>query len=169
MRNTARSPEISTGSYAGNAGGMGVTKILYLDYALYLQKYHDAQNRLNRVLSEREELFGRTQPTATDYGKDRVSGTPDAAPFDAYLIAKEKTRIDERILEAQEIVKDREKLLKIKERELRASRDTHDRIYCMRELDKWAAHRIAGRIGYSTAQIYRIINIIEDRCKAVSR
>ena len=143
--------------------------MLYLDYALYLQKYQDAQLRLDRVLSEREELFGRTQPNATDYGKDRVSGTPDAAPFDAYLIAKEKTRIDERILEAQEILRDRENLLKMKERELRSSKDTHDRIYCMRVLDRWSAHRIAGRIGYSTAQIYRIIRIIEDRCKDATK
>ena len=143
--------------------------MLYLDYALYLQKYADAQQRLDRILSEREELFNRTQPGATDYGKDVVSASPNGAPFDAYIIAKEKSKIDERISEAQEIVKDREKLLKIKERELRASKDTHDRIYCMRFLDKRPAHRIAGWIGYSTAQIYRILRIIEDRCKDATK
>lgn len=143
--------------------------MLYLDHALYFSRLQDAQRMLDRVLAEKEELFGRTQPNATDYSKDRVSGSPDSAPFDAYLIAKERTRIDERILEAQEIIKDREKLVKLKERELRASADTHDRIYCMRILDKWAAHRIAGRIGYSTAQIYRIISVIEDRCKDATK
>lgn len=124
---------------------------------------------LDRVLAEKEELFGRTQPKSADYAKDRVSGSSETAPFDAYLIAKERTRIDERIAEAQEIVKNRERLVKLKERELRESKDTHDRIYCMRILDKWAAHRIAGRIGYSTAQIYRILNIIEERCKDATK
>lgn len=143
--------------------------MLYLDHALYNARLQDAQKLLDRVLAEKEELFTRTQPNATDYTKDRVSGTTDSAPFDAYLIAKERTRIDERILEAQEIVRDREKLLKLKERELRSSNDTHDRIYCMRILDKWAAHRIADRIGYSTVQIYRILRIIEDRCKAATK
>lgn len=143
--------------------------MLYIDYAVYLQRYHDAQERLAKIIAEQEELFGRTQPNATDYSADKVNATPNAAPFDAYLIAKEKSKIDERKLEAQEIVRDREKLLKLKERELRASKDTHDRIYCMRVLDKWAAHRIADRIGYSTVQIYRILRIIEDRCKDATR
>lgn len=141
--------------------------MLYLDYALYLQKYRQAQSSLDKLLSEREDLFQRTQPGATDYGKDVVSSTPNGTPFDNYLIAKEKTHIDDRIKEAQEIVDDRGGLLKLKEKELRGSKDTHDRIYCMRELDRWSARRIAMRIGYSTAQIYRLINIIEDRCAGV--
>ena len=143
--------------------------MLYIDHAVYLQRLHDSQKNLDKIIAEKEELFGRTQPSATDYSADRVNATPSSAPFDAYLIAKEKTRIDERISEAQEIVRDREKLLKLKERELRASKDTHDRIYCMRMLDKWAAHRIADRIGYSTVQIYRILRVIEDRCKDATR
>lgn len=143
--------------------------MLYLDYALYQQKYQDAVRRLDDVLSEREVLFQQTQPSATDYGKSKVSSSSNGSPFDSYLIAKEKTKVDERIAEAEDIVKDRKKLLELKERELRASMDTHDKIYRMRFIDHWNVYRIGGRVGYSTAQIYRIIKIIEDRIKDATK
>ena len=134
--------------------------MLYKEYWEYKMKYYDAQKKYDEVLSEKESLFARTQPKATDYSKEVVSGGSPSNTFDEYLIAKEKKQIDERLEEAKSILSDREELLRLKEEELYASPDWHDKIFICKYLKNMPVKEIKYRMPYCRSQIYEILNII---------
>jgi hypothetical protein len=140
--------------------------MLYVEYQEYKTKYYKAQKEYDKVLSEKETLFNRTQPKGTTYDKEKVSGGMVIGNvFDTYLISKETKRIEERLEEARSILKDREKLLKLKEEELRESKDWHDIIYTYYYLEKLSIRKIERRIPYSKTQIYRILETIRENIK----
>ena len=135
--------------------------MIYIEYVEYKQKYYAAQKKYNEILNEKEKLFAKTQPSAIPTDKEIVSGGKPSNAFDNYLIAKEKKKIDERLEEANSILEDREKLLKLKEEELRHSKDWHDKIYTYYYIDKLSVTKIGMRVPYSRAQIFRILRIIK--------
>lgn len=139
--------------------------MLYIEYHEYRDKYYDAQKKYDEVLSEKESLFARTQPKATQYDKEVVSGGSPSNTFDEYLIAKEKKQIDERLKEAKSILDDRERLLKLKEEELRHSKDWIDIIYVYYYIEKLSMRKISKRIPFSTTEIYRKVGIIRKNVK----
>lgn len=134
---------------------------VYIDYDIYKCKYLEIQIQYNEILTEKENLFTRTQPNAIRYDKVQVQGGTYGNGFDEYLIAKEKEQIDERLSEARQLLEDRERLLKLKEKELRASKDKLDLIYCMRYVDNKRPYAIARCLNYSESQIYRILDKIQ--------
>ena len=139
--------------------------MLYLDYEAFRLKYLDTQRKYNEILSEKEELFTRTQPRSIRYDKERVMGGGGSNSFDNYLIAKDEKRIDERLAEVKSLLDDRRTLLDLKAKELRASKDRIDRVFVRRYLDHMKVHRIAAQMGYSESQIYRFLNIIAESLK----
>lgn len=134
--------------------------MIYKEYVEYKTKYYEAQKIYDAVLNEKEMLFLKTQPGSTEYDKERVSGGSPSNAFDTYLIAKEKKQIDARLEEAKSILEDREKLFKLKEEELRASKDWNDIIYIYYYIENLSIRKIAMRIPFSATQIFRIIQII---------
>ena len=116
--------------------------------------------RYNRILSEKENLFARTQPQGINMN-DRVSGGKYVNAFDQYLIEKEKAKIDERLMEVKSILDDRKELMKLKEEEIRSSKDPECRIYCLRYIDRVKVYKIPKMVSYSEAQVYRYLNIIK--------
>lgn len=137
---------------------------VYMDYEKFKRKYHDAQNKLNAILEEKEELFSKTQPKSAKWDKISFSSNSHNS-FDEYLIAKDIKRIEERLYEVKTILEDREKLLNIKEHELRSSKNHVDIIYRMRFLDEFNITKISTHIHYSESQIYRILQNINKRCE----
>ena len=134
--------------------------MLYKEYWEYKTKYYDAQKKYDEVLSEKERLFAKTQPKATQYDKEVVSGGSPSNTFDEYVIAKEKKQIDERLEEAKSILEDRERLLKLKEIELRQSKDWHDKVYVYKYLDNLSANEIKYKMHYCRSNIYEILKTI---------
>lgn len=134
--------------------------MIYIQYDEYKNKYYNAQKEFDSVLREKEELFSKTQPQATRYDKELVSGGKVNNKFDDYVILKDKNKIDERLLESKSILEDREKLLKLKEQELKESKDWIDIIYVYYYIDKLSIRKIEKRIPYSTAEICRKLKII---------
>ena len=136
--------------------------MLYAEYHITREKYFDAQRAFNELIDEKEMLFARTQPAAISYDKERVSSSGSGRNvFDEYLIAKERSRIDERIAEQKTILDDRKRLKDLKEYELRASKEWHDRIYVYYYLDKLSLTKIESRVPYSRVQIWRILQKIK--------
>lgn len=135
---------------------------VYIDYENYKKKYHDTQNKFDEILKEKEVLFSKTQPKSAKW--DKV-GTPGLGhcynPFDEYLIAKDKKRIDDRLFEIKSILEDRAMLLRAKEQELRSSKNNIDQIYRMRFLDQMHITKIAIIVHYSESQVYRILKNIK--------
>ena len=139
--------------------------MVYVEYNQIRTKYLLAQMQYDFILSEQEELFIRTQPQAVNIENERVTGGDPLSPFDTYLIQKERKHIDERLKEIKSILADREQLLKLKEQELRASKDWNDIIFVHYFLDKLSIRQIECRIPYSRRQIYRFINTIKSNLK----
>lgn len=134
--------------------------MIYKEYEEYRTKYYEAQKTYDAVLNEKEILFLRTQPSATDYDKEIVSGGTPSNAFDTYLIAKEKKKIEPRLEEAKSILEDKAKLLKLKEEELYHSKDWNDVIYKYYFIEKLSIRKIAMRIPFSSTEIFRKIQII---------
>lgn len=136
--------------------------MIYLDYEMFKSKYLETQVKYNAILTEKEDLFTRTQPNAIRYDKERVQSSGGIGNgFDEYLIAKESKKIDERLEEVKSLLDDREKLLRLKEKELRLSNDKMDRIYLLRYVEGIKPHKIAKSLNYSVSQVYRVLNQIE--------
>lgn len=138
--------------------------MLYVEYNAVRLKYIDAQRIYNELIDEKETMFARTQPQAVNYDKERVAGGSGKNAFEKYVIAKERSRIDERIAEQKNILEDRKLLIEMKERELRASKSWYDRIYVYHFLDKLTLKQIENRVPYSRVQIWRILKTIKINC-----
>lgn len=127
---------------------------VYVIYEYFKNKYFDVQKKYDEILREKEYLFSKTQPKAVRIDKGIIATTPINV-FDEYLIEKEKRKIDQRLKEIKAIIEDRAKLLKLKEIELRHSKNIWDRIYTMRYLDNLHIQKIALILNYSQSQVYR--------------
>lgn len=134
--------------------------MIYIIYEEYKNKYYETQKKYDDILNEKERLFMITQPSSSKFDKERVSGGATDNTFDRYLILKEEKKIEQRLKEVRSILDDRERLLKIKEQELKESTDIYDKIYKYRYIDKMKVYKICKLVGYSEAQVYRILDSI---------
>jgi len=139
--------------------------VLYEEYEEYKNKYYEVQKKYNDILNEKEELFARTQPKATNITGEKTTGGKHENLFDNYLIQKEKKNIDKRLEEVRSILNDREKLLKLKEQELRASKHSHDKIYRCRYIDRLTIEKTARLSNYSRSQVFNILKEIRKNLK----
>ena len=86
------------------------------------------------------------------------------AGLDDYVAGKKNPKLikqlDERLEEARSILEDREKLFKLKEEELRNSKEWIDIIYTYYFLEKLSIRKIEKKIPFSSTEIFRKIKII---------
>ena len=141
---------------------------VYVVYEDFKNKYFESQNKYDEILREKEYLFSKTQPKAARTDKIIISTSPTNV-FDEYLVVKEKKKIDQRLEEIKTIVEDRSKLLKLKEIELRHSKNIWDRIYTMRYLDNLNIYKISFVLNYSQSQVYRKLERIDRSIKTCEK
>ena len=139
--------------------------MIYIEYEEYKNKYYESQKKYNDILNEKEVLFAMTQPKTMKYDSEPVNGGVHNNVFDEYLVLKEKKNIDQRLNEIRTILNDRERLLKLKEEELKNSTNIHDKIYQFRYIDKMKVYKISRLTNYSEPQIYRILKEIRNNLK----
>ena len=48
--------------------------MLYIEYEEYKNKYYEVQKKYNDILNEKEELFAKTQPKATQINGEKTAG-----------------------------------------------------------------------------------------------
>ena len=137
----------------------------YLEYERFKVKYNDLQERFALILMEKERLFTKVLPSAIRYDKDRVQSSIDGNPLENYVISLDEENIDEKLTQLRESLKDWEMLLKMKEKELRASHAIPDKIYVYRYIDGYGINKIAKTISYSKSQVYRILNQIDKKMR----
>lgn len=138
---------------------LGGTLYTFVCYEIFKSKYLDAQQKLNAIIEEKENLFSRTQPKSPNWDKMPSSESENA--FDSYLIAKEKTKIDQRIKEMQKIVDERRSLMRQKEQELYESKDLCDKIYRMKYLESKTVPDLMRKLHFGRTQIYKFISIVQ--------
>ena len=141
--------------------------MIYIEYEAYKSKYYDTQKQYNDILNEKEKLFSMTQPKTMKYDGEPVKGGVHKNIFDEYLRLKEQKNIDQRLIEIKAILEDRENLLKLKEEELKNSSNIQDKIYVYRYINRMKIYKISRMVGYSEAQIYRLLRVIKSNLKQV--
>ena len=134
--------------------------MLYVEYEKYLNRYRSTQAKVDEILTEKEAIFLKTQTQGIRYDLEKITGGAYTNIFESYVIDLEKKKIDERLQEAKSLLEERKMLLDMKERELRNSKELYDKIYRMRYIDNLSPYNIGERIGYSTSQVYRILDKI---------
>jgi DNA gyrase/topoisomerase IV subunit A len=139
--------------------------MLYIEYEEYKNRYYEVQRKYNAILNEKEELFSKTQPKATQITGDKTTGGVHINLFDDYLIQKERKNIDKRLEEVKSILEDRERLVKLKEQELRASTNSYDKIYRCRYVDRLTIEKTCRISNYSRSQVFNILKEIRDKLK----
>ena len=138
---------------------------VYIEYSKYEKRYNQAMFNYNDLLQRKEDLLAMAQPHSQKFDQERVSGGNRPNLFDEYLIKKEKENLDELLKESKSILEDRKMLLDMKREELKHSKSPYDRIYWYRYIEKYKVRRVAMAVGYSEAQVYRILNKIEERTR----
>lgn len=135
--------------------------MIYPEYEAYKERFIESQRIFSEALLEKEKLFTMTQPNAIRYDTDKVQVSPTGSVLESYIIALEQSGIDDKLKTVRQLFEDRERLLSLKEKELRRSRHIFDRIYTMKYLDNMSIKRIARVLNYSQSQVYRILHKIE--------
>ena len=135
--------------------------MIYIEYEAYKSKYYDTQKQYNDILNEKEKLFSMTQPKTMKFDGEPVEGGVHKNIFDEYLLLKEQKNIDQRLKEIKAILEDRENLLSLKEEELKNSTNVQDKIYVCRYINRMKVYKISRLVGYSEAQIYRLLKTIK--------
>ena len=144
----------------GDKGGT----VIYLEYESFKLKYRSLQEKYDAVLTEKEKLITKAMPSATRYDKESVKCNSNGNPNEDYVISLEEKKIDEKIAKIEKLLKERENLISLKEKELRKSNDLFDRIYVMRVIDGFNFDKIASKIDRSKSQVYRMFDQIQKRC-----
>lgn len=139
--------------------------MLFIEYEEYKNKYYEVQRKYNDILNEKEELFSKTQPKATQIKGEKTTGGVHRNLFDDYLIQKERKNIDKRLEEVKSILEDRERLVRLKEQELRASNNSYDKIYRCRYVDRLTIEKTCRISNYSRSQVFNILKEIRDKLK----
>ena len=141
--------------------------MLYIQYIELKNKYIAAQKEYDSIINEKENLFRATQPKGTDFSKEKVVGGISSNLFDNYLVESELKGIDKRLEIARSILEARKVLFQLKEEELKLSKDVYDRVYVYKELYKLQVYKVAGLVGYSEPQIYRILRKIKKNIRLI--
>ena len=134
--------------------------MVYPEYAKAKAKYEQSLARYNELLDEKEQLFVKTQPKGIDYTKDVVKHSATNKTNDMYLIALERSKIDERLKECNIITNERKSIVDLLEGKLRVSNNRCDIVYCLKYVDELSIRQIATRLNYSRSQIFRILKKI---------
>lgn len=134
--------------------------MIYIDYVILQQSYNESLKRLKKLLDKKEEVFTRTLPNAIRYDITKVLHSVNTnSALDDYVMDIEA--IEQKIRQARVIVYERKEMLDLKEEELRASKDTNDRIFVMRYLDHRKVTEIARKLNYVQETIYKRLNKID--------
>ena len=148
--------------------------MIYIEYAHIKKKCRDAEIMLEKILSEKDELFQRTQPKSLmgEYEREhdkRITvaskGGTKVNQIEQYVVESEERGINERLCEAKSIVEDWRAVLMVKEQDLRHSKNIDDELYVMRFLDHKRVREIARATHYSKSQIYKRLHLISEKVK----
>ena len=144
----------------GDKGGT----VIYLEYESFRLKFHQIQERFDEALTEKEKLITKAMPSATRYDKESVKCNSNGNPNEDYVIALEEKKIDEKISRLRRELEKREKLLEMKEKELRKSQEIHDKIYLLKKVDGKSIDDVAFMLNYSRSWTYKMWHQIQKRC-----
>jgi uncharacterized coiled-coil DUF342 family protein len=136
--------------------------MIYEEYEAIWSKIRKIEKELFDLINKRDELFDMTQPKSSKFDKEIVDGKNPINSMEQYIIQKEY--MNEKIAQLNQTLDDRYQILRRKRDELKYSRDTYDRIYYYRLIEKLSPEKIAYLIPCDRATVYRYM---KNMCKNV--
>lgn len=138
-------------------------KELFIEYEKLYKEYKEAKKEYEKALNKKAEYLYSILPGAN---KSDGQGT-----F-TFKISNKPLNYTIQITEIEKEIEVRRNLqdnilyrLKLKELELRDSKNILDKIYVMRFIDRIKVRHIAYKINYSTRQTYRIIEELKEKTR----
>lgn len=138
---------------------------MYREHRKEYLKFLEAQAVLNDIIFEYDRAFQKTQPHSLCY---EVKAHTRVNRVEEFVIEVERKNLYRRSEDAKQILNTRRFLLNLKEAELRKSYDIHDILYVAKWVDNKEVSEITRNLGYSTSQIYQIINQIKKEVSLIS-
>jgi hypothetical protein len=137
--------------------------MLYVEYHDLKLKYNEAKSDYENKLEEKAKLFYDTQPKAVRPKEivNHISITSDK--YLDYCVKIEVVDIE--VENARNLLGVREYRLKLKEMELRESKEILDIVYAMKFIDKMKVKHIARKMIYSYQRIYQLLDEINENIR----
>ena len=142
--------------------------MLYLEHRKQYLLYREASDNVERILNEYEMIAQKVQPKSSLAEHEREFSPVVVAALgqsinksEEYVIAMEQHKIEERLYSAKLILQERTELLRLKEEELRKSKNIYNMVYTLKWVDGLKPDAIVKETGYSRSQVYNIINHLQ--------
>lgn len=138
-------------------------KELFLEYYAIYKKYREANDDYQDALDKKAQLFYDTQPKSVKPKEIITHLTPNSDKFLNY--SADLQVIECELEKTRNILGIRELQLKLKEKELRESKEILDIVYLMYYIEKRKVKHIAYKMNYGKSRIYEFIDEIEKKLK----
>lgn len=136
---------------------------LFIEYELLKRECKLAKREYDKSLEKKAEYYYSVLPGANDTSKELIKTECTNDKFLNYTIRIQE--IDSEIDVRKNLYGNLSYRLKLKEIELRNSKELLDRIYTYRYLDRYKVNKIARLVEYSRAQLYRKLDEIDKKVK----
>lgn len=142
---------------------------MYLEYVELFFKKNQAERDYNRAIDDKQKLLYTVTPHSV-IPNEAVNHLSASTPGSNFINYSDKViEIDENIKNTRDIFDNRTYLLKIKEAELRESKDVLDRIYVYHWLEKKKVSKFYRLVGYTREYTYEVIDKIREEINDIRK
>lgn len=142
---------------------------MYLEYVELFFKKNQAERDYNRAIDDKQKLLYTVTPHSV-IPNEVVNHLSSSTPGSNFINYSDKViEIDENIKNTRDIFDNRTYLLKIKEAELRESKDILDRIYVYYWLEKKKVSKFYRLVGYTREYTYEVIDKMREEINDIRK
>lgn len=142
---------------------------MYLEYVELYFKKNQAEKDYNTAIDNKQKLLYTVMPHSI-VPNDIVNHLSSSTPGSNFINYSDRVaEIDENIKNTRDIFDNRTYLLKLKEAELRESKDILDRIYVYYWLDKKKISKFYRLVGYTREYTYDIVDKMKTEINEVRK
>lgn len=133
---------------------------LFVEYEAVKVETNKARRKFENLLDKKAEYFYKTQPQSGDTEEQADTKSNSSKQLNYTLLLE---KIEKKIDNQRELLKNREERLKFKEIELRASKEILDRVYVYCYIEKKSPSKIYRLIPCSRSNAYNYKEKIEEK------
>lgn len=141
--------------------------MIYEEYFKKYLKLKKVKDKITKFENKKISLMSNIEIKSNDPSKDVIRTNTKKDTMSDYVAELEI--IDEKLEKEKKIKKEIEKQLLEKEEELRNSKETFDKIYLYKYIDKLKYHQICRKIGYEKSSFYNFLDVISKRLIEIKR
>lgn len=139
--------------------------MIYEEYEAIRKRISKKEEKLFKLMEKRDNLFAMTQPKSSQFDDEIVDGKNPVNTIEEFVMKDEEQQLSVRIDQLNHLLDDWYQALKRKREELKLSKNTYDRIYYYRFIEKLSIEKIAKMIFMSRSRTYDYYDNICQRLK----